>query len=215
MMTSRANRVGAHSETMIFTRATHKGSLQPISMICPKVAGRSLAESVNLPARCCTLLSSAVKMAEFVQQLDLCGHSLVMAGYLNYLFLAQTVPAPELLKNFLVLRAGQSARHPTCRRNQSGSDRHHGNDHRNGGRVAAEGHARVGRGSGSSIRSQFSHHSGLTHDPGVEPASSGARVADSFARYPHAIASSYAPARSACPHGRIADCDHHRCLRVV
>jgi hypothetical protein len=99
MMTSRANRVGAHSETMIFTRATHKGSLQPISMICPKVAGRSLAESVNLPARCCTLLSSAVKMAEFVQQLDLCGHSLVMAGYLNYLFLAQTVPAPELLKN--------------------------------------------------------------------------------------------------------------------
>jgi len=52
MMTSRANRVGAHSETMIFTRATHKGSLQPISMICPKVAGRSLAESVNLPARC-------------------------------------------------------------------------------------------------------------------------------------------------------------------
>jgi hypothetical protein len=87
---------------MIFTRATHKGSLQPISMICPKVAGRSLAESVNLPARCCTLMSSAVKMAEFVQQLDLCGHSLVMAGYLNYLFLAQTVPAPELLKNFLI-----------------------------------------------------------------------------------------------------------------
>ena len=71
MMTSRANRVGAHSETMIFTRATHKGSLQPISMICPKVAGRSLAESVNLPARCCTLLSSAVKMAELVQQLEL------------------------------------------------------------------------------------------------------------------------------------------------
>ena len=57
---------------MIFTRATHaKGSLQPISMICPKVAGRSLAESVNLPARCCTLLSSAVKMAELVQQLEL------------------------------------------------------------------------------------------------------------------------------------------------
>ena len=63
MMTSRANRVGAHGETMIFTTATHKGSLQPISMICPKVAGRSLAEGVNLPARCCTLLSSAVKMA--------------------------------------------------------------------------------------------------------------------------------------------------------
>ena len=55
---------------MIFTRATHiKGSLQPIPMICPKVAGRSLAESVNLPARCCTLLSSAVKMAELEQQL--------------------------------------------------------------------------------------------------------------------------------------------------
>ena len=71
MMTSRANRVGAHSETMIFTRATHKGSLQPISMICPEVAGLSLAESVNLPARCCTLLSSAVKMAELVQQLEL------------------------------------------------------------------------------------------------------------------------------------------------
>ena len=69
MMTSRANRVGAHSETMIFTRATHKVSLQPISMICPKVAGRSLAEGVNLPARCCTLLSSAVKMAELEQQL--------------------------------------------------------------------------------------------------------------------------------------------------
>ena len=118
-------------------------------------------------------------------------------------------------RQYLFLRAGQSARHPTCRRNQSGSDRHHGNDHRNGGRVAAEGHARVGRGSGSSIRSQFSHHSGLTHDPGVEPASSGARVADPFARYPHAIASSYAPARSAYPHIGIADCDHHRCLRVV
>src|SRR5215218_2822167 len=71
MMTSRANRVGAHSETMIFTRATHKVSLQPISMICPKVAGRSLAEDVNLPARCCTLLSSAVKMAELEQQLEL------------------------------------------------------------------------------------------------------------------------------------------------
>ena len=70
MMTSR-KRVGAHSETMIFTRATHKGSLQAISMICPKVAGRSLAESVNLPARCCTLLSSAVKMAELEQQLEL------------------------------------------------------------------------------------------------------------------------------------------------
>ena len=59
------------------------------------------------------------------------------------------------------------------------------------------------------------YHSGLTHDPGVEPASSGARVADPFARYPHAIASSYAPARSAYPHIGIADCDHHRCLRVV
>jgi len=35
------------------------------------VAGRSLAESVNLPARCCTLLSSAVKMAELEQQLEL------------------------------------------------------------------------------------------------------------------------------------------------
>lgn len=71
MMTSRANRVGAHSELMIFTRATYKVSLQPISMICPKVAGRSLAEGVNLPARCCTLLSSAVKMAELEQQLEL------------------------------------------------------------------------------------------------------------------------------------------------
>jgi hypothetical protein len=56
MMTSRANRVGAHSETMIFTRATHKGSLQPISMICPKVAGRSLAERQSAG----TLLHSAV-----------------------------------------------------------------------------------------------------------------------------------------------------------
>ena len=56
MMTSR-KRVGAHSETMIFTRATHKGSLQAISMICPKVAGRSLAESVKSAG---TLLHSAV-----------------------------------------------------------------------------------------------------------------------------------------------------------
>ena len=49
-------------------------------------------------------------MAEFVQQLDLRGHSLAMAGYLNYLFLAQTVPAPELLKNFLiVLTSGPAA----------------------------------------------------------------------------------------------------------
>ena len=51
----------------------------------------------------------------------------------------------------------------------------------------------MGRGYGSSIRSQFSHLWGLTHDPGAEPASSGARIADPFARYPHAIASSYAP----------------------